>query len=156
MPTFRIVGLDALPLPLEEFLLQAAAVLGEELRLEVAEEGISELETLSPVKTGKYRASHTPAVGEVVTRRLPNLPAYPIDGIARVQEALAGAPPSSVVYIANAVESKEGAGSYADILERGKSRMAPGGIYGPAVPALQARRATIVANAIARTRARLG
>jgi len=156
MPTFRLQGLDALPLPLEEFLLQTAAVLGEELRLEVAEQAISELETLSPVKTGKYRASHTPAVGEVVTRKLPNLPSYPIDGIARVQEALADAPPSAVVYIANAVESKEGGGSYAGILEGGKSPQAPGGIYGPAVPALLALRATIVANAIARARARLG
>lgn len=156
MSVYHLRGLDALGPALAAWLPRAVDALYDSVRLEIAEEAMAELETLSPVKTGRYRASHTPAVGEVVTRHLPIMTAYPVDGVARVHEAVAGSPADSVVYIANAVEGKEGSGSYAGILEAGRSKQAPEGVYGPTVQALLDRRATIVANGIERARARLG
>lgn len=179
MATYQLDSLEALGPALEAFLARAVPVLTTALRDSVAEHAIVELVDRSPVGNpavdphpGKYRASHIPSAGQMVTRVLPNLPAYPIPGIPEVAAALSGADADTSAFIANAAaDDRRPDQSYAGILEGGRrqysrvsskttmwigSEQAPEGIYGPAVQALRAMRATIEAQAVARAERRLG
>lgn len=99
----------------------------------------------SPVRTGRYRASHTLAVGApdgtvhpgpeeghggaragVVTA--PNL--------ADARQRLAGLTPFEVVWISNRLV-------YADLIERGTSDQAPHGVYAVAAASAEARFANV-------------
>lgn len=171
MPSIRLNSIEALGPALESYLKRAVPALYISLREVVAENAMVKLVDLSPVATGKYRASHVPSVGEIRTRVLPNMPAYPIPGIPEVVAVLRGAPATASVFIANAAaDERRPDSSYAGILEGGRrqytrlssrqsvwvgSEQAPEGIYGPAVRALLGMRATIVASAIKRAKGRL-
>lgn len=167
MATYRLNSLEELGPALEAYLPRAAAALQASLRDVIAEHAIVELVDRSPVgdpavdpHPGKYRASHVPAAGNMVTRVLPNMPAYPIPGIPEVEAALSGAGPDVSAFIANAAaDDRRPDESYAGFLEPPKAhskRQAPDGIYAPAVLALRAMRATIEAQAIERAQRRLG
>jgi hypothetical protein len=178
MATYRLEGLDALGPALEAYLRRAYKALYACLREVIAESAMVKLVDLSPVgnaavdpTAGKYRASHIPSVGEIQTKVLPNMPAYPIPGIPEVEAVLRGADANSSVFIANAAaDERRPDSSYAGLLEGGRrqysrvssrrtvwvgSEQAPDGIYGPAVRALLGMRATIVASAIKRAKGRL-
>lgn len=179
MSTYRLSSLEALGPALEAFLPRAVRELQASLRGVIMEHAIVELGDRSPVGNpavdphpGKYRASHVPSAGNMQTRVLPNMPAYPIPGIPEVEAALAGAGPDVSGFIANAAaDDRRPDSSYAGILEGGRrqasriatrttmwigSEQAPEGIYGPAVLALRGMRATIEAQAVARAQRRLG
>jgi hypothetical protein len=127
------------------------------------------LPELSPVATGKYRASHIPSAGSPRYVVLPDMPSYPIPGQPEIEAVLRGTPPETSVFIANAAAPEAYPdSSYAGLLEGGRrmysrrstgkaqwigSTQAPDGIYGPAVRSLEARRATIVEAAIRRAEA---
>jgi len=177
--THHLKNLGELGPALEEFLPRAVAALQVSLRDTIAEHAMVELVDRSPVGNpavdphpGKYRASHVPSAGQMVTRVLPNMPAYPIPGIPEVEAALAGAGPEVSAFIANAAaDERRPDSSYAGLLEGGRrqysrtatrttmwigSEQAPEGIYGPAILALKGMRATIEAQAVERAKRRLG
>ncbi len=179
VPTYRLDSLEGLGPALEAYIPRAAAALTVSLRGVIAEHAIVELVDRSPVgdpvvdpHPGKYRASHIPSAGQMVTRVLPNMPTYPIPGIPEVEAALSGAGPDVSGFIANAAaDDRRPDSSYAGILEGGRrqasrissrttmwvgSPQAPDGIYGPAVQALLGMRATIEAKALERAKRRLG
>lgn len=179
MATYRLNSLGELGPALEAYLPRAAAALQVSLRGVIMEHGIVELVDRSPVGNpvvdphpGKYRASHVPSAGNMETRVLPNMPAYPIPGIPEVEAALSGAGPDVSGFLANAAaDDRRPDSSYAGILEGGRrqasriatrttmwvgSEQAPEGIYGPAVLALRGMRATIEAEALTRAQRRLG
>lgn len=179
MATYHLDSLEALGPALAAYLPRALSVLTVSLRDIIAEHAIVELVDRSPVgdaavdpHPGKYRASHIPSAGQMQTRVLPNLPAYPIPGIPEVAAALSGAGPNVSAFIANAAaDDRRSDESYAGILEGGRrqasrvsskttmwigSHQAPDGIYGPAILALRAMRATIEAQALERAKRRLG
>jgi hypothetical protein len=169
------VRLEDLGPALEGFVARAIPVMYVALRDAVVEAAYYKVQELSPVATGRYKASHTISADSPRTVALATLPAYPIGGAPEVEAALAAAGPDSVIYIANAAAdpryaSRPGGGSYAAILEGGRreytrlrtgrtqwigSLQAPNGIYGPARDALLAESVTIVGNAVARARERL-
>lgn len=183
METYRLDSLEALGPALAKLLDRAVPILYASLRDVIAEEAMVKLVDLSPVGNaavdshpGKYRASHVVGVDQIVTRVLPNMPAYPIPGIPEVEAVLRNAPPTSTVFIANAAaDERRPDESYAALLEGGRrqysrtgtgksaratpiwigSEQAPEGIYGPAVQALLGMRANIEASAIRRAQRRL-
>lgn len=178
MATYKLDSLEALGPALADYLERAVTALYVSLREVVAENAMVKLVDFSPVGNaavdphpGKYRASHVPNAGEILTRVLPNMPAYPIPGIPEVEAALRGASPGVSVFIANAAaDDRRPNESYAALLEGGRrqysrvasrttlwigSEQAPDGIYGPAVRALLGMRATIEASAIKRAQGRL-
>lgn len=166
------VTLEQLGPALEAFLARVVPLLYVELRNEIVENFYYKVQELSPVKTGRYRASHTISADVLRTVALGTLPSYPIGGAPEIEAALAGAGPGSSIFIANAAAdpknaSGPGGGSYAGILEGGRrqysliegrrvrwagSTQAPNGIYGPSVDALIAQRVTIVGNAVSRVK----
>lgn len=168
---YRVSSLEALGPELLAFLVRAMPILYRSLRAEIAEEAMIKLVDFSPVRTGKYRASHTPAAGAIQARVLPNMPAYHVPGIPDVDAALQSAGDDQPVFIANAAaDARRPNSSYAGLLEDGRrqysrrrnrttmwvgSTAAEGGIYRPTVQALLAMRATIEANAIRRAGAQL-
>lgn len=179
MPVYRLNSLEELGPALQAFLPRAVGVLQMSLRDVIAEHAMVELVDRSPVGNpvvdphpGKYRASHVPSAGNMVTRVLPNQPAYPIPGIPEVEAALSGAGPEISAFIANAAsDDRRPDSSYAGILEGGRrqysrtatrttmwigSLQAPEGIYGPAILALRGMRATIEAQALERAKRRIG
>jgi hypothetical protein len=183
--TYRLDSLEALGPALAKLLDRAIPVLYASLRDVVAEEAMVKLVDLSPVGNaavdphpGKYRASHIPSVDQIVTKVLPNMPAYPVPGIPEVEAVLRNASPTATVFIANAAaDERYPDSSYAGPLEGGRrqysrtgaswsksakatpiwigSEQAPEGIYGPAVQALLGMRATIEASAIRRAQRKL-
>lgn len=138
------------------------------LRDEVTTRAFLTVEEISPVASGKYRASHVANVGGPRTAVLPNLPAFPIGGAPVIEMVLAEAGPADSVWIANAAaDEKRPDSSYAGLLEGGRrqytrmktgttmwigSTQAPRGIYGPAVEILLQRRPEIEAAAVERLR----
>lgn len=176
--TYHLDSLEALGPALEAYIPRAAAALTVALRDTIAEHAIVELVDRSPVGNpavdphpGKYRASHVPSAGQMQTRVLPNMPAYPIPGIPEVAAALSGAGPDDSAFIANAAaDDRRPEDGYAGILEGGRrqysrvaskttmwigSEQAPEGIYGPAIQALRGMRATIEAQAVKRAERKL-
>lgn len=173
--TYRLDSIEQLGPALQGFLGRLVPELQVALRGVIAEHAIVELVDRSPVGNpavdphpGKYRASHVPSAGNMVTKVLPNLPAYPIPGIPEVEAALSGAGPDVSAWIANAAaDERRPEESYAGILEGGRrqysrtatratmwigSEQAPDGIYGPAILALRGMRATIEAKAVERVK----
>ena len=175
MATYRFDSLEEMGPAVAQYLNRAVPALYVALRDEIAEQAMVKLVDFSPVgdpavdpHPGKYRASHIPNAGSILTRVLPNMPAYPIPGIPEVEAATRGAGPAVSVFIANAAaDERRPDSSYAGLLEGGRrqyssvrsrktiwigSDQAPDGIYGPALRALQGMRGTIVASAIERAR----
>jgi hypothetical protein len=173
------VELEQLGPAMQRLVDRALPMLYTELRNEVARRVFVKLVDLSPVGNaavdrhpGKYRASHVPNAGSIKTKVLPDMPSYAVPGEEVVDAAVAPAPAASSVFIANAAASERYAakGSYAGLLEPGRrqysrtsskrtiwigSEQAPDGIYGPAVRAILAMRATIEASAIRSVKERL-
>lgn len=171
------VTLDQLGPALEQFMGRALPLLYVELRKEVSRRAFTELVTISPVgnpsvdrHSGKYRASHIPSAGSIKIRVLPDMPSYPVPGDETIDAVTDSAPPAQSVFIANAAKSDGAKSGYAGILEGGRrmysrvgtrkaqwvgSEQAPEGVYGPAVRAIKALRATIEASAIRRVKERL-
>lgn len=177
MATYRVKSLEELGPILGSFLDRAVPVLQEELRYAVVEAAVVEVVDRSPVgdpssdpHPGKYRASHTVSVGSVQTKKLDDMPAYPIPGAEMVSAALNGADPAESVFVANGAMSEGGYPYGKAALEPGRrqytrvgsrttmwigSEQAPEGVYGPAVQALQGMRGTIVASAVRRAEKRI-
>lgn len=165
----RRISLARLEGAVRDLRVRVAPQLTRFLRDGIATAMFLKLPELSPVDTGKYRASHIPSVGSPRYVVLPDMPSYPIPGQPEIEAVLRGSPPEASVFIANAAapESRPDS-SYAGLLEGGRrmysrrstgkaqwigSTQAPQGIYGPAVRAIQARRATIIEAAIRRAEA---
>jgi hypothetical protein len=173
----KIVTLEQLGPALEALVGRSLPLLYHELRAEVSRRVFAELVTISPVgnpsvdkHSGKYRASHVPSAGQIKIRVLPDMPSYPIPGDEVVDAVTSSATPGTSVFIANAARSDGAKSGYAGILEGGRrmysrvatrraqwvgSEQAPEGVYGPAVRAIKALRATIEASAIRRVKERL-
>ncbi|MEE9140768.1 MAG: HK97 gp10 family phage protein [Alphaproteobacteria bacterium] len=95
----------------------------------------------SPVGTGRYRASHTIAVGAPDETVHPGLaapdgageaPVISAPSMAEARAELASLKPFEVVWVANALP-------YAEAIEQGSSDQAPGGVYAVAVASAEAR-----------------
>ncbi len=166
----HVLTMDQIGPAVERFAEVAIPMLYRELRRQIAVSLFVKLQDLSPVKTGKYKASHIPSAGSIQTRVLPDLPSFPIPGEHVVDSVLANAAPEVSIFIANAAAPERSPSkSYAALLETRRqysrrrtqraqfvgSAQAPDGIYGPAVRAIQALRATIVARVIQNVAARL-
>lgn len=170
MATHRI-RIEALPGAMRHFRDVVVPGLSRALRDGVATAVFLKLPQLSPVGSpttdphpGKYRASHIASVGQPRYVVLPDLPAYPIPGAPEIEAVLRQAALDATIFIANAAApARSPDDSYAGLLEGGRrqysrvatgktqwigSTQAPSGIYGPALEAVAARRATIEAAAI--------
>ena len=177
MPAGHVIPIEQLGPAMQALLNRVLPMLYAELRNEVARSVFVQLVDLSPVgdpsqdlHPGKYRASHVPSAGAIKTRVLPDMPAYPIPGDEAIDAVTRSAPPNVAIYVANAAASEGQPGSYAGLLEGGRrmysrvgsrkaqwvgSTQAPEGIYGPAVRAILALRATIESRAVAKVKERI-
>src|SRR3954465_14978878 len=119
------VKLEELGPALNAFLQRAIPVLYATLRDEVAAAAYYKVQELSPVATGRYRASHVVAAGRPQTVALAPMAVYPLGGAPEVEAALASAGPGDSVFVANAAADpryvdRPGGGSYAMLLEGGR------------------------------------
>ena len=102
------------------------------------------LVAISPVRTGRYRASHTVSVGTPVGVVLPDAATYSPPSETIPQDALAGYRGDVPAYVLNVARGKGSSTSYAPLLEPPtvKSPKAPEGVYAVAVPAVAAKEMT--------------
>lgn len=116
------VELSKLAAALDQLVARVYPMLYTELRNEIDERAMLHLVEISPVATGKYRASHIPNARVPRSVVLPNAPAYAIPGIPEIEAVNADAAPGDPVFFANAAADSRyaGKGGYAALLEPGR------------------------------------
>lgn len=84
---------------------------------------LSEIVLKSPVDTGRFRANNIVSIGNPVLTYTEQVDKNGGDTITRGLTAMSGLEPYTVLYIQNSLP-------YAEKLEQGHSKQAPGGIFG--------------------------